>query len=217
LKGEVSGLMPTTQWKKEKRGEPWQEGENLSTAIGQGFVLLSTIQLANAYMTIGNEGQYYRPMLVRRIYDGNNKVQKEFAPTLERDLSDKTQPYYISPENFRTVKKGLFLVANGDRGTAKWAKIPGFTISGKTGTAQVRGFGADEIHKNCNARPKKQRHNGWYVAFGPSENPELTVAVLTENSCSSKAAVPIVRDLFIAYGKKYLSTTVSKNEDARGL
>jgi penicillin-binding protein 2 len=217
LKGEAPGLMPTTQWKKEKRGEPWQEGENLSTAIGQGFVLLSTIQLANAYMSIANEGLVYKPMVVRRIFDANNKVVKDFSPILERDMGDKTQPYYVSPENFKIVKKGLFLVANGAHGTARWAKVPGFTISGKTGTAQVRGFSSDEIYKDCNSRPKNQRHNGWYVAFGPSEKPELTVAVLTENSCLSRAAVPIVRDLFIAYGKKYLSTAVSANEDAHGL
>lgn len=216
LKNEVPGLMPTTQWKKEKRGEPWQEGENLSTAIGQGFVLLTTIQLANSYMAIGNEGLVYRPTVVRRIFDSNNKIIKDFAPVLERDLTDKTQPYYVSQENFKVVKKGLYAVANGPRGTAKWAKIPDFTISGKTGTAQVRAFSSDEIYKNCAARPKKQRHNGWYVAFGPSEDPQITVAVLTENSCSSKAAVPIVRDFFIAYGKKYLSGTQKPTDERHG-
>ena len=124
-------------------------------------------------------------------------------PILQTDLSDETKPYYISAENFKIVQKGLHKVANGERGTARGVKIPGFQIAGKTGTAQVRGFSADEIYKSCYQRPRKQRHNGLYIAYGPSEAPEVTVAVLTEHSCSSKESVPIVRDFFQAYVAKY--------------
>lgn len=215
LKNEVPGLMPTTEWKKKNRGEPWQEGENLSIAIGQGYVSLTTLQLANAYMSIANNGKVYKPMIVKKITDSNDKVIQENVPTLLSDLSDPSQPYYISPENFKTVQKGLYLVANGKRGTAGSGKIPGFVMFGKTGTAQVRGFSADEVHQSCFSRPKKQRHNGWYVASGPYENPEITVAVLTENSCSSKFSIPIVKEFYMAYAKKYHPNSITQIEDKK--
>lgn len=211
LKNEVPGLIPTSEWKQKNRGEPWQEGENISIAIGQGFVSVTTLQLANAYMAIANNGKVYKPMVVKKIMDSENRVLQEFSPTLVNDLTDPTKPYYVSPDNFRIVQKGLFLVANGDRGTARGAKIPGFIIAGKTGTAQVRGFSADQVYANCYNRPKKQRHNGLYIAYGPYETPEITVAVLTEGSCSSKEAVPLVKEFYESYVKKYHPQAISQN------
>ncbi len=214
LKNEVPGLIPTSEWKQKNRGEPWQEGENISIAIGQGFVSVTTLQLANAYMAIANSGKVYKPMVVKKIMDTENRVLQEFSPTLVNDLTDPTKPYYVSPENFKIVQKGLFLVANGERGTARGAKIPGFIIAGKTGTAQVRGFSADQVYANCYNRPKKQRHNGLYIAYGPYEDPEITVAVLTEGSCSSKEAVPLVKEFYEAYVKKYHPQAITQNAEA---
>lgn len=213
LKNEIPGLIPTSEWKQKNRGEPWQEGENISIAIGQGFVSVTTLQLAVAYMAIANNGQVYKPMIVKKIMDPENKVLQEFSPTLVNDLTDPSKPYYVSPENFKIVQKGLYLVANGPRGTARGAKIPGFVIAGKTGTAQVRGFSADQVYANCYNRPKKQRHNGLYIAYGPYENAEITVAVLTEGSCSSKEAVPLVREFYEAYVKKYHPQAISQNQE----
>ncbi len=213
LKNEVPGLIPTSEWKQKNRGEPWQEGENISIAIGQGFVSVTTLQLATAYMAIANSGKVYKPMVVKKIMDTENRVLQEFSPTLVNDLTDPTKPYYVSPDNFKIVQKGLFLVANGERGTARGAKIPGFTIAGKTGTAQVRGFSADQVYANCYNRPKKQRHNGLYIAYGPFEDPEITVAVLTEGSCSSKEAVPLVKEFYESYVKKYHPQAITQNSE----
>ena len=215
LKNEISGLIPTSEWKQKYRGEPWQPGENLSIAIGQGFVSVTVIQLANAYMGIANNGQLFKPMIVRKIFDKENKLLQEFLPELANDLTDPAKPYYISAENFKTVQKGLHLVVNGTRGTAKSVKIPGFTIAGKTGTAQVRGFSADQIYGNCPSRPKKQRHNGLFVAYAPFENPEITVAVLTEGSCTSREAVPLVKEFYESYVKKYHPEIISQNEQEK--
>ena len=213
LKNEVPGLIPTSEWKQKNRGEPWQEGENISIAIGQGFVSVTTLQLATAYMAIANSGKVYKPMVVKKIMDTENRVLQEFSPTLVNDLTDPTKPYYVSPDNFRIVQKGLFLVANGERGTARGAKIPGFIIAGKTGTAQVRGFSADQVYANCYNRPKKQRHNGLYIAYGPFDDPEITVAVLTEGSCSSKEAVPLVKEFYESYVKKYHPQAITQNSE----
>lgn len=216
LNREATGLIPTSQWKKEKIGEPWQEGENLSIAVGQGYVLLTPLQLASGYMSIANSGLVYKPFLIKEVFDSKNKTLQRYEPTLLRNVSDPKEPYYISQENFKTVQKGLFQVANGKRGTAAWAKIPGFLIGGKTGTVQVRGYTSDQVYGNCLSRPRKQRHHGWYVAYGPFENPEITVAVLTEHSCSSKAAVPLVRDFYNAYASKYHPDALKKEEAPRG-
>jgi len=95
-------------------------------------------------------------------------------------------------------------VANGEHGTAHFWKVPGVPMAGKTGTVQVMNFSADQIYGNCFARPIQMRHHGWFVAFAPADNPEITVAVLAEHSChGGSGAAPIVRDIVQAYFQKY--------------
>lgn len=207
LGNEVSGLMPTEEWKKEALGEPWQPGENLSNAIGQGFVLTTPLQMALAYNAIGLEGKLYKPHLVKQVINHQNKVIETFEPELVKDLSapgkDGQKPF-VSPKSFQAVKKGLEMVANGDRGTARWWKVPGVKMAGKTGTVQVRSFSADQIYDKCSERPLNQRHHGWYVAYAPADNPEITVAVLAERACAgSSGGAPVVRDVIKAYMEKY--------------
>lgn len=202
---EESGLMPSSEWKKKRFGEEWQAGETLSVAIGQGFVSTTPMQMAVAYSTIAQEGKMYKPFVVKRIIDKTGKVIKENSPQLVRDISEP-QPNgaFISNANFKIVKEGMRRVGNGERGTAKWWKIPGVQIAGKTGTSQVMSFSADQIYGDCMSRPIHQRHHGWFVAFAPFENPEITVAVLAEHSChGNTGAAPVVRDVVLAYMKKY--------------
>jgi penicillin-binding protein 2 len=202
---EVPGLMPNSEWKKRVKGEEWQPGENLSTAIGQGYVSVTPLQMAVAYNTIGLEGKVYRPFIIKKIINRDGKVLKESQPTLVRDITQK-QPngYSISVETFKTVKEGLRRVANGDHGTARFLKIPGVQMAGKTGTSQVREFSADQIYGDCLSRPIQMRHHGWYIAFAPADKPEITVAALAEHSChGNTGAGPVVKDIMEAYFKKY--------------
>lgn len=202
---EASGIMPNSEWKKRVVGEEWQGGENLSTAIGQGFVSVTLLQMAISYNTIGTEGKVVKPFIVKKIISQDGKTIKENFPQVLRDLQQK-QPngIMISPETFKVVKEGMRRVANGDRGTAKHWKIPGVEMAGKTGTAQVMGFSADQIYSRCENRPVHMRHHGWYIAFAPADNPEITVAVLAEHAChGSTGAAPVVRDIVQAYFKKY--------------
>lgn len=214
LPREVSGLMPSAQWKKAAVGEEWQPGENLSVAIGQGFVQASPLQLAVAYNTIGLEGQMFKPYLIKKIVSNEGKVLRENTPKLVRDLT-QTQPtgIRISPETFKVVKEGLRRVANGERGTAKFLKVPGVQMAGKTGTSQVMGFSADQIYARCDARPIHQRHHGWYVAWAPADKPEITVAALAEHSChGNTGAGPMVRDTIRAYFDKYHPEIIANAE-----
>lgn len=205
LKREVPGIMPSSAWKKATLGEEWQGGENLSTAIGQGFVNVTALQMAIAYNAIGTEGKVVKPFIIKKIVDQEGKVLKENFPQVIRDLQ-QTQPngIRISEETFKVVKEGMRRVANGERGTAKHWKVPGVEMAGKTGTAQVMGFSADQIYVKCEGRPVHQRHHGWYIAWAPADKPEITVAGLAEHAChGSTGAAPIVRDIMLAYFQKY--------------
>lgn len=205
LSRETPGIMPNSAWKKANVGEEWQAGENLSTAIGQGFVNVTPMTMAIAYNAIGTEGKVVKPFMIRKVMDLDGKVLRENFPQVVRDLQ-QTQPngVQISQETFKVVKEGMRRVANGDRGTAKHWKVPGVQMAGKTGTAQVMGFSADQIYAKCEGRPMHMRHHGWYVAFAPADNPEITIAALAEHSChGSTGAAPIVRDIVQAYFEKY--------------
>ncbi len=207
IEGEVKGHIPTREWKQKRWGEPWQDGESVNTGIGQGHVLVTTIQLAQAYSAISLDGAVYRPQLIRNIGPySSNPDENLFKPDLIRNLSEeKDKDYYVAKEYFDVVQEGLWRVVNCKQGTAGRARLEKpFSVSGKTGTAQVRRFSADEIYKPCEQRNKKERHNGWFVGYGSiNGSPQLTIAVLTEHSCKSSAAVPIAKDVFEAYFKKY--------------
>jgi penicillin-binding protein 2 len=210
IRGEVKGHVPTSAWKKERWGEPWQDGESLNTAIGQGHVLVTTIQLAQAYSAIALDGAVYQPQIIKKMeapVDPDWEFEeKRFDPVLVRNLSeDKDADYFVDKKHFKVVKEGLWRVVNGKKGTARRAQFKKpFSVSGKTGTAQVRRFSADQIYKPCPKRRKNEKHNGWFVGYGSYEDqPQITVAVLTEHSCTSAAAVPIAKEVFEAYFKKY--------------
>lgn len=203
LNNEMPGLIPTSQWKQEARGEAWQPGENLSVAIGQGFVNVTPIQMAIAYNSIATEGKVVKPFLVKRILSNDGNVVLENQPTVKRDLSLASSEAYISPETFKAVKEGMWAVGNGYSGTARLYKVPGVEIAGKTGTAQTRSFAADQIYVRCESRPREQRHHGWFIGYAPAENPEIIIAVLAEHSChGSTGAAPVVRDVISAYMEK---------------
>jgi penicillin-binding protein 2 len=205
LPREAPGLMPSAQWKKQAIGEEWQAGENLSVAIGQGFVTATPMQMAVAYSAIANKGKVYRPFIVKKIIDHDGKVVKENQELLLRDLTQKqASGISISPETFDVVREGLRRVVQGERGTAKRVQIPGVEIAGKTGTSQVMGFSADQIYAKCDSRPVHQRHHGWFIGWAPADKPEIVVAALGEHSCSgSGGAGPLVHDTMLAYFQKY--------------
>lgn len=202
---EQTALMPNSKWKVENMREEWQPGENLSTAIGQGFVTMTPIQLAVGYNTIGREGKVVRPFIVKKIINREGKVVKENQPEILRDLlevqPDGTQ-FHL--KNFKVVKEGMRRVVQGDRGTARSVRIPGIEMAGKTGTAQAMGFSAADIYSKCENRPLHQRHHGWFAAYAPADVPEIVVVALAEHSChGSSGAGPIVKAVMQAYFEKY--------------
>jgi penicillin-binding protein 2 len=206
LPREVSGLIPTKEWKLKRNGEVWQQGETLSCAIGQSYVLTSTLQLANAYAAIATKGKLYKPYLVDEIFDNQNKVIQKNKPELLNQIE-------LKEETWDLVREGLYKVANEPKGTAWWRRGSGNQMAGKTGTSQVVKAASDEqLYAKCSEKPYKLRHHGVFVAFAPFDNPKIAVAALVEHGCGgSSAAAPIVEKVINTYMKKYLPKEHEEN------
>jgi penicillin-binding protein 2 len=204
LLGERAGLMPSNDWKKSTLGEEWQPGENLSVAIGQGFVLTNPLQMAVAYNAIGTEGKVVKPFVVKKILSPDNTLIRESEPQVIRDLADPNGEFHIKKSVFQSVKEGLRLVVNGERGTARASRLKYVEMAGKTGTSQVMNFSADQIYASCEARPKHQRHHGWFIGYAPADNPEIAFGILAEHAChGSSGAAPVAKAMVAAYVQKY--------------
>lgn len=214
LAGERAGLMPSADWKKKTIGEEWQPGENLSVAIGQGFVLTNPLQMAVAYNAIGTEGKVVRPFVVSKIQSPSGNLLRQTEPKVVRDLSQGLSEGMpaIRPEVFKAVKEGLRLVVNGERGTARGSRLAFIEMAGKTGTSQVMSFTSDQIYSSCEARPKSQRHHGWFIGYAPADKPEIAFGVLAEHAChGSSGAAPVAKAIVAKYVEKYRPEWLSRD------
>ncbi|HCM40071.1 MAG: penicillin-binding protein 2 [Bdellovibrionales bacterium GWB1_52_6] len=193
---EVSGLIPTEEWKKKRFNQPWNPGETLSVAIGQSFVLTTALQLANMYAAIGNGGTVYRPFLVKAIESFDGNLLEQFKPEI-------LGRHDLKPLTVELVKQGLWGVINSPRGTAYHQRIPGADFAGKTGTVQIMRLSADKIYQKCETFKFRERHNGVFVGFAPLKDPQIAVAVIGEHVChGSTGAAPIARAIIKTYLEK---------------
>ncbi len=194
---EVPGLIPTEAWKQQRFNVPWSPGETLYVAIGQSFVLTTTIQLANAYASLVNGGTLYKPHVVTSVQTEDGKTLREFLP----QILDKTR---LKPQTVDLVTQGLWGVVNIPGGTAYSQHIPGMEFAGKTGTVQVVTQKAEKIYQKCENLRYNQRHHGVFVGYAPVKNPSIVVAVVAEHACSgSQGAAPIAREVIKTYLQKY--------------
>jgi penicillin-binding protein 2 len=191
LVGEANGLVPTQTWKFQTLREPWTTGDTYNTAIGQGYLQVTPLQLAVATGGIALDGTVYRPHLVQAITDANGTVVRTIAPELLARAP--VEPAYLA-----AMRQGMWeSVVNGLNVAAR-EECSGLRIAGKTGTAE---FGPIII--TSDGRQVRQSH-GWFVGFAPYENPEIVVAVLVEgvgdlNDGSSTIAVPALTQVMQAY------------------
>ena len=204
LEGEVAGLMPDAIWKEKTKKTPWQLGETLNVAIGQGFVLTSPLQLANVFAGIANGGPVYKPYLVDKVLNANGQAIEEAKPQLLRDPSKGLNTdVVISKKNYRLLQRGLLSVIHGQKGTARGYQIPGVEMAGKSGTVQVKKMKASQLFNKCEDLPVLQRHHGWFVGYAPFDRPQITVAVFAQNACSgSRGAAPVFREIVKTYLQK---------------
>jgi penicillin-binding protein 2 len=192
LDHEGRGLVPTADWKQKRFGIAWQPGETLSVAIGQGFNLATPLQMAVFTAAVANGGVRYRPTLVKRVVSGEGDDILDNTPRVVGRLP-------VSEANLALVKKGLWEVVQGERGTARIARLKGTDISGKTGTAQV--VGREKLEESEEgATVRKYMDHAWFVAYAPSEAPRIAIAVIVEHGeHGSSAAAPVARELVKTY------------------
>jgi penicillin-binding protein 2 len=198
IPGERSGLMPSPAWKqkafKNAADRVWFPGETLITGIGQGFVLATPLQLADAAATLATRGKRFRPRLVAAVRDPVSGELRELPPEALPDVE------VSDPAMWDGVLEGMEAVVSGERGTARRIAVDApYRIAGKTGTAQLFSIGQDEKYE-ADETPEELRDHAWFIAFAPVEAPQLAVAVLVENGgFGSRSAAPVARQVFDAW------------------
>jgi penicillin-binding protein 2 len=193
LDDEKGGLIPDSEWKKKRYGQPWFPGETPSISIGQGYVTVTPLQMANMMATVANGGTLYRPWFVRKVESLDGVVIREYGPEPIRSIPLKESTL----DNLRTA---LADVVNSGEGTGGAAKSQVVRIAGKTGTAQVAELKGN-IVKSENLAYQIRDH-AWFVSYAPAEKPRIAVVVLVEHGGhGGTAAAPLAKKVI----EKYLS------------
>ncbi len=172
LIGEKAGLLPSREWKQDKKNQAWYPGETLITGIGQGYHQVTPLQLARATVTLANKGKVVTPFLVDKMVSAQGTRPGPTLPNI-------TLP--LNPDNINKVIEGMVNVVHSAHGTAKGINTNiDYQIAGKTGTAQVLGIKQNAKY-NENAIDFKFRDHALFIAFAPAADPKIAIAVVVEN------------------------------------
>ncbi|OIR10485.1 stage V sporulation protein D [mine drainage metagenome] len=191
MEGEVSGLLPSSEWKAKRYQQIWYPGDTVSAGIGQGYNLVTPLQLAYATAILANDGVAFQPHLVREMRSaGGGAVQTESKQMF--DLK-------IDPENLKLVKGAMEAVTKPG-GTAAVASYGAtYRMAGKTGTAQVIAIKQGEKY-DAKKVSEYNRDHAWFIAFAPADKPRIAMAVLVENGGhGGTTAAPIARKVMDYY------------------
>ena len=189
---ESSGVVPDRAWKKRNiPGEPWYPGETPQVAIGQGFLSVTPLQMANMVAAVANGGTVYRPWFVSQVRSHNGEVMEQYGPV-------RTGTVGLKKVNLGIIRRALFDVVHGKQGTARGVRSDVIKIAGKTGTAQVAEMRGEAVKSKD--LPYEVRDHAWFVAYAPAENPEIAVATLVEHGGhGGTVAGPITKRVIEAY------------------
>lgn len=187
---EKAGLVPTEAWKIRKFKEPWRLGDTIAVSVGQGYNIITPLQLAVVYAAFANGGTIWKPRIVNTIETPDGRIVKQFPPEVRGTVP-------VNKKNLELIKAALRGVVNEDGGTGRAARIAGLEVAGKTGTAQV-------VSIDRNGHPKLHSGNlqdhALFVAFAPYNDPEIVVATIVEHGGSGGAvAAPIARKVIETY------------------
>ena len=217
---EKKGLVPSTQWKKEKLGKGWVLGETLITGIGQGYIQTTPLQLCLMTAQLANGGFKIYPRItvaenqdtaeqIKSIIQKNSEELKEVKKGLDVASEGLTwftkpkkyEPLYKNPENVKFVLDAMFASTNEVRGTSFSSRIkdPKYQFAGKTGTAQVKKITTRQrlLELKTIDIPYEERDHALYIAFGPYKKPRYAVSIVVEHGGSGSAvAAPMAKKLF---------------------
>jgi penicillin-binding protein 2 len=188
MEGESAGLLPSPDWKKRRFNQIWYPGDTVSVGIGQGYTLVTPMQLAYATAVLANNGVGYRPHLVKQLQaDGSDKV-------VPAEINLQLQPAHLD-----LIKRAMTAVTLPG-GTAAFAGSgAAYSFAGKTGTAQVIGIKQGEKY-NAKDIDERHRDHAWFIAFAPADKPRIALAVLAENAGhGGTISAPIARKVIDYY------------------
>jgi len=185
---EKTGLIPSTQWKKNNLGKNWLLGETMITGIGQGYIQTTPLQLCLMTAQIANGGYKIQPKIIV-----DNKKQNL--------LPESFEPLFKDKKNIKLIQETMFSSVNEVRGTSYSSRIsdPKYQFAGKTGTAQVKRItNLDrELDLDTAEIPYEERDHALYIAFGPYKSPQYAMSIIVEHGGSgSSAAAPMAKELF---------------------
>jgi penicillin-binding protein 2 len=192
LPGEVRGILPSTDWKRNYYKKPeqkkWYGGETISLGIGQGYNTFTMLQLASATATLANGGMQFKPRVVTATQDALTHAQSQVVAQQPLSLGYK-------PEHVDVIHKGLVGVVTSGTSARVFAGA-GYTSAGKTGTAQAVTIGQKDKYDSAKLS-EYQRDHALYMAYAPAEKPQIAVAVVVENAgFGAASAAPIARRVF---------------------
>jgi penicillin-binding protein 2 len=185
LSGEATGILPGPEWLRTNRPrERWSTGQTANVSIGQGYVLTSPLQMAMVTAALANGGTSYFPRIVDKVVAQDGTVIRQEPVKVRANLLE----YGFTPEQIERVRRGMWDVVNRGGGTAAAARIKGYEVAGKTGTAQFW-------------RGRVKDNHTWFIAFAPYENPRYAVAVIVQGAQSgggvaAPIAAKILSDVF---------------------
>ena len=194
--GEASGLLPSPEWKRRTRNLPWYPGETLIAGIGQGFMLVTPLQLAYATAIIASRGEAVIPHFLAQIED--TVTNESSSP----EVYHRPRVELANSKYWDSVIEGMVEVVHGETGTAHKSGIGApVRFAGKTGTAQVFGIAQGEKVK-MEGVPERLQDHALFIAFAPVERPQIAIAVVVEHGGGgSRTAAPIARRLIDYYFK----------------
>jgi penicillin-binding protein 2 len=192
LPNEVPSFVASSEWSQRVRKQPWYPGETVSVSIGQGAVAVTPMGLAMFAATIANGGTLYTPQLVREVYDG-----EDWRPVPRPEPRART---LMDPEHVKAIHEGMWMVVNA-AGTGGRARMPGYDVAGKTGTAQAN-ISLENRRRLSGEAAKRFRDHGWWIFYAPSDKPEVAGVVFTENSEHGYLGAPIAKHVLETYFAK---------------
>ena len=194
LNSERRGLIPTQAWKRRRHGQRWQQGENTGIAIGQGYNLLTPLQMVSLYAAIANGGTVWKPWLVRRVVDHYGKALAQYEASL-------LQHSGINTAHLQLIRNYLRAVVSDPRGTGHRANSAGVEIAGKTGSVQTVSL---RRYQQDDEVSTKWREHAIFAAFSPQQNADIAIIVVSENDRiggGGTAAAPIAAQIIQAWRK----------------
>lgn len=191
VKGEQTGILPSTQWKEQRFKQKWYAGETISIGVGQGYNAFTLLQLAHATATLANRGVVMKPHLVKEVVDARTGEKRPTVPRESYRIPLKSQ-------HLQTVIDAMIDVNVSGTGRAAFQGVP-YKVAGKTGTAQVIGIKPNEKY-DASRIDERHRDHSLFIAFAPADDPKIALAVIVENGgFGALAAAPIARQAFDYY------------------